>query len=92
MLNNPWFRLNLQIWALTVESAIVIALRMQKIAWGGYAAQRETYRMFSEKALAGQAVGAIMLRDGPNVTAAKLSKAVRHYDRKVSANKRRLIK
>jgi hypothetical protein len=92
MFDSPWVRLNLQLWALAVESTMVIALRLQKIAWGGYGAQHEAYRMVGEKVTAGQAVNAIMLQNGPNVTTAKMSKAVRHYRGKVAANKRRLSK
>lgn len=92
MLDNPWIRLNFQLWALSMEAAMVVALRLQRIAWGGYPAQREISRMLAEKVVAAQAVNALMLQKGPGLTTAKMSKAVRHYRGKVKANKRRLTR
>jgi hypothetical protein len=71
---------------------MVIALRLQKVASGGQAGQQEMYKMVSEKMLAAQATQAIMLEDGPQITASKMSKTVKHYRGKVAANKRRLTK
>lgn len=92
VIDNPWFRVYLQSCALAVEASLVIALRLQKIALGGYAAEREVYRMVNEKAVAVQATQGIMLQGGPQVTAATMSKAVKHYRGKVAANRRRLTK
>lgn len=69
---------------LAAESQQVIWLRLMKLSAGGAAAQAEANRMASEKLVAAaQAMGRVMLGDSAD-------RVVRHYRRKVRANKRRL--
>jgi hypothetical protein len=78
---------------LALEAQQVIALRLMKIAAGGPAADRESRRMVLEKVHAGQKVAGQMiaatLRGKPMVGA---DAALRLLHRKVSANRRRLLK
>lgn len=88
---SPWFELTLQGWALSAEAATVMGLRTARIAQGGMAAAVEAQLMITEKieaALALQALavgGALGTRPSTVV-----SRTLKHYGRKVRANRRRL--
>jgi hypothetical protein len=88
---SSWMRTGLDAWSLGIESASVVGLRMSKIAAGGDAASKESMLMVSEKVQAsielqiGMATGAFGM-----TPLAGTQKALRHYRRKVAANKRRL--
>jgi len=90
---NPWVGLAWDSWALGVEAASVVALRSVRIAAGGPSGAAEARRMVSEKAEAAAAWHMLALTGGLGVTApAAASKTLKHYRRKVRANRRRLQK
>jgi hypothetical protein len=88
---NPWLGLGVDAWALGFEASTVIGLRMMKLAAGGAAAQAEASLMLREKIEAGLALQAQALTGGlgstPQMAAAR---TLKHYRRKVRANRRRL--
>lgn len=78
---------------LGLESAAVVGLRGLKLAAGGQRAETEVRRMVSEKLAAGFALQALALTGGLGATpSAAARKTLRHYARKVRANRRRLTK
>lgn len=88
---NPWLRLGFDAWALGAEAATVMTLRSMKIAAGGAAADAEAQRMVSEKVEAAQALGVLALTGALGFTApGVVDKSIKHYRRKVKANRRRL--
>jgi hypothetical protein len=90
---NPWIGLAWDSWALGLEASSVIGLRGLRIAAGGPSADAETRRMVSEKAEAAAAWQVLALTGGLGATApAAASKTLKHYRRKVRANRRRLQK
>lgn len=92
-MRNPWIRLTLDAWGLGLEASSVIGLRVLKLAAGGAAAQAEAVRMVSEKAEAGAALQAMALSGALGPTAhGAAAKTLKHYRRKVRANRRRLSK
>jgi len=89
--SNPWLRIGLDAWLLTIEASSVIALRMLKVSAGGAAAEAEASRMVNEKIDAGLALQAKAMTGGLGPTAhGAASKVIAHYRRKVKANRRRL--
>ena len=88
-----WFSIGLDAWALGAEAHTVIAMRMGTMAMGGPAAAREAERMFSEKVAANIALGMNLatgkLGSSPETI---LSGSIAHYSRRVSRNRRRLMK
>jgi hypothetical protein len=90
--NNPWLRVGLDAWLLTIEASSVIALRMLKATTGGAAAKAEASRMVNEKIEAGLALQAKAMTGelGPTAHGAA-SRVISHYRRKVKANRRRLV-
>ena len=88
---NPWFRLSYDAWALGAEAATVMTLRSMKIAAGGAAAEAEAHRMVSEKVEAAQTLGVMALTGALGFTApGVVEKSIKHYRRKVKANRRRI--
>jgi hypothetical protein len=88
---NPWMRAGFAAWSLSVEAATVITLRTMKIAAGGPAAEREIYRMITEKIEAGIDLQKKALTGGLGLTPeSATNKTLSHYRRKVRANRRRL--
>ena len=80
-------------WRLGLEASTVIGLRTLKIAQGGAAGEAEAERMVREKMEAGLALQALALTGGLGASPASASsRTLAHYKRKVSANRRRLIK
>lgn len=90
---NPWAftGLAMQSAMLAFEANQVITLRLARLAMGAVPARTEVPLMVSEKmkaaAVAGQMVMASAMGGKPDLGAGKV---VRHYRRKVRANKRRL--
>lgn len=77
--------------ALGMESASVIGLRAAGAAFGGPKAADEAWRMWSEKIVALAELQVRLLTGSLGVTpAAATSETVKHYRRKVAANRRRL--
>ena len=88
---STMFSLGLDAWSLYLDASTVIGLRMMKMAAGGPGADKEMALMVNEKVQATlelQMEGATGRLGVTPVGAAK--KVVRHYQRKVGANKRRL--
>lgn len=90
---NPWFAIGMDAMSLGLEAASVIALRSLVLAEGGAKAQAEAVRMVAEKAEAGAAL-AFQAATGALGThpATASARTLRHYRRKVRANRRRLTK
>ncbi|MBV8400555.1 MAG: hypothetical protein JOZ17_17720 [Acetobacteraceae bacterium] len=89
----PWLSLALSGTRLAVDSQQVIALRLAKLAEGGRKAEREASLMVSEKmkALAdSQRLIASAAASGQGARAAR--KVLGLYQKRVSANKKRLSK
>jgi hypothetical protein len=81
----------LDAWTLGMESSAVIGLRMVKIAAGGPGASEEAARMFSEKLQSGLELQAALMTGRLGTTPlAGTQKTLRHYRRKVKANRKRL--
>jgi hypothetical protein len=78
---------------LGFEAAAVVGLRGLRLTAGGRAAKAESRRMVSEKIDAALALQALALTGGLGATApAAAGRVLRHYRRKVRANRRRLSK
>ena len=84
---GSWMRVGMDAWALGLDASAVIALRVAKIASGGDPAGEEARLMVSEKLLSIGELPVGMLGLTP---LAGTRKALRYYERKVSANRRRL--
>ena len=90
---NPWIGLAWDSWALGLEASSVIGLRTLRISAGGPSGAAEARRMLSEKVEAAVAWQTLALTGGLGATApAAASKTLKHYGRKVRANRRRLQK
>ena len=92
MINDAWLRLSWQAWCLSIEASMVVALRMQKVAFGGFAAEREISKMVTEKVSSAQSMQMLMLQNAGRPIEETAAKAVKHYRGKVRANSRRLTK
>lgn len=76
---------------LALESASVIGLRAAKAAKGGQSATDEAWRMCSEKFVALAELQTLLLMGTLGATPATATKrSLKHYHRKVAANRRRL--
>lgn len=90
---NPWLRIGWDAWMLGAEAANVIGLRTLKLAAGGAAGEAEARRMVAEKIEAAQALQVMALTGVLGTTAPGVAaKTLKHYRRKVRANRRRLAK
>lgn len=90
---NPWVRLGWDTWMLGAEAATVMTLRGLKLATGADPDGVEARRMVTEKVEAAHALSMLALTGSLGVTApAVVDKTVRHYRRKVRANRRRLLR
>lgn len=86
-----WMEIGTAAMTLAVESATVIGLRAAKAARGGPGADAEAWRMCSEKFIALAELQGQMLMGTLGATpAAAAKKSLKHYQRKVAANRRRL--
>lgn len=91
MARDPWLRIGIETWLLSLEASHVIALRILRLAAGGAAAKAETRRMFSEKLVASSMLHSLALVGALGVTAPAVAAAsLRHTRRLVRANRRRL--
>ena len=90
---QDWLRASFGLWMLTGEMTVVIAMRGVKLAAGGPAAAVEFHRMVTEKIAAGFALQARAWSGQLGSTApAVIDRSTRYYQRRVSANRRRLTK
>jgi hypothetical protein len=90
---NSWMSLSLDAWSMGVEAQQVIGLRLAKMALGGAGAADEATLMVSEKmqtAMATQGAAVLALMSGQ--AGAIPARTLVAYRRKVSANRRRLLK
>ena len=93
MANDPWTRLLFDTWSLGLETSAVIASRTMKLAAGGQAAETETRRMVAEKIQAALSLQALAITGGLGITPHSAAQStLRHYRRRVWANRRRLAK
>lgn len=87
-----WNRLAWDAWALGLEASQVVGLRGARIAAGGPAGEAECRRMLQEKLDAALAWQALAMAGALGATAPDVAAAtLRHYRRKVRANRRRLL-
>lgn len=86
-----WASAGIDAWALGVEASAVIGLRTVKMASGGVDAAAEAQLMVSEKMQSAFELQAALVtgRLGANPLAGT-QKVLRHYRRKVKANRKRL--
>ena len=86
-----WAGAGMDAWALGIEASAVIGLRVAKLAVGGPAAGSEAYLMLSEKMLSALELQSALMtgRLGTNPLAGT-HKVLKHYRRKVKANRKRL--
>jgi hypothetical protein len=88
---SSWFSLAIDSWSLGLEASTVVGLRLLRLSEGGAAAAAEAERMVREKLDAAADLGALALtgRLGTSCESAA-SGTLKHYRRKVKANRRRL--
>jgi hypothetical protein len=87
------FGLAMEMWQLGFDSWQVVGWRSWRMMQGGTAAGDEGLRMVSEKWQAGMELGlAAMAGKGGATPEAQARKAVRHYQKRVTANRKRLAK
>ncbi len=88
---DGWAKAGWDAWTLGMESSAVIGLRVAKIAMGGPAASEETARMLSEKVQSAIELQTALMTGRLGTTPlASTRKTLRHYRRKVKANRKRL--
>ena len=88
-----WMEIAIATMTLALESAGVVGLRAAKAARGGPSATDEAWRMYSEKFTALAELQARLLMGTLGATPAAAAKgSLKHYRRKVAANRRRLGK
>ena len=86
-----WIEIATATMTLAMESAGVVGLRVAKAARGGPSATDEAWRMYSEKFTALAELQARLMTGTLGGTPAAAAKgSLRHYRRKVAANRRRL--
>ncbi len=88
---NEWMSIALDSWYLGLEASTVIGLRTMKMMTLEPGFEAEAVRMVSEKASAGAELAIQLAFAGPALTPASAArKTVRHYRKKVGANRKRL--
>lgn len=88
---HAWVELGWQSWLLGVEASAVIASRMMKVAAGGEPAERELQLMVNERVKAGAELQTKLARLGvQHAPETAVAMTLRHYRKKVAANRRRL--
>lgn len=86
-----WIGASMDAWTLGMEASTVIGLRVAKLAMGGTDAEGEARRMVSEKMQSAYELQMAMMTGQLGASpVAGARKVIRHYRRKVKANKRRL--
>ncbi|MES2097640.1 MAG: hypothetical protein V4459_12855 [Pseudomonadota bacterium] len=86
-----WINASANAWALGMEASAVIGLRMAKMATGGAGSSDEAQRMVSEKLDSAIELQTAMMTGQLGKTPLEgTQKILRHYRRKVRANRRRL--
>ena len=91
MSSQPWFDLTWKSWMLMGEASMVVWLRTSRLMMGGSLAEREAWRMVSEKVAANMTLGGALMMGGPRQSAHDLGKAaLAHYSKPILANRKRL--
>lgn len=86
-----WATAGLNIWMLGAEAATVMTLRTFRIAAGGAAGAREAELMVTEKVLAAIELQTRLMTGALGSSPLAATEGyVRHYRRKVAANRKRL--
>ena len=86
-----WYQIGLNAWDLGVEASAVVALRALKLMEGGIAAEAESRRMIEEKFRAAVELQTKLVAGALQTTPhAAVDRTLKHYRRKVRANRRRL--
>ncbi|NIJ22107.1 hypothetical protein FHS95_003818 [Sphingomonas naasensis] len=86
-----WASAGIDAWALGMEASAVIGLRVMRMATGGADAAAEAQLMVSEKMQAALELQTAMVTGQlGNTPLASTRKTIRHYRRKVKANRKRL--
>lgn len=90
---SDWLDIGLDAWLLGAEAALVIALRSARLAAGGATAWTEVQRMVAEKAAANLAFGRALAGGKLGDNAEQVARAtLRHYGKRIRANRRRLAR
>ncbi len=90
---GAWFRAGMDFWSLGLESSAVIGLRIAKISAGGDAGSKEAMLMVAEKMQSTADLAADLMTGRLGATPLSgTTGVVRHYRRKVAANRRRLTR
>lgn len=88
-----WMEIAAATTALGMESAGVIGLRVAGATLGGPGAADEAWRMWSEKVIALAELQTRLLTGSLGITPAGAAReTLKHYRRKVAANRRRLAR
>lgn len=88
---TAWTRASIDAWTLGYEASTVVGLRIARLALGGPAADREAHLMMTEKIGAAVELQTALLTGALGATALSGTQAtLKHYRRKVRANRRRL--
>ena len=88
-----WINAGFDAWALGAEASTVIGLRALRMATGGDPGGSEARLMVSEKVKAGLELQAGLIAEALTLTPLTgTQKVIRHYRRKVAANRRRLAR
>ena len=86
-----WLGASMDAWSLGMEASTVVGLRVAKIAAGGAGANDEACRMVSEKMQAAYELQMAMMSGQMGASPlAGTRKIIRHYRKKVKANRKRL--
>ena len=86
-----WANASVNAWALGMEASAVIGLRIAKMATDGAGSSEEAQRMISEKLDSVIELQTAMMTGKLGTTPLEgTQKVLRHYRRKVRANRRRL--
>lgn len=89
--SQDWMTTGFSLWKLGAEANSVIMLRMARFAIGGPSAHKEAQLMISEKIEAAAELQMRLMTGTLGATPLSgTRKAISHYQRKVSANKKRL--
>lgn len=88
---GAWLTAGFDMWMLGVETASVMALRTSRIAAGGAAGAAEAELMVTEKLRAAIELQTRLMTGAMGTTPLHTTQGtLKHYRRKVAANKRRL--
>lgn len=88
---GAWIKAGMDMWVLGTEAGTVMALRMARIATGGSAGAAEAELMVTEKVHAAIELQTRLMTGALGVTPLGATQGtLKHYRRKVAANKRRL--